>query len=95
MTVMTPEAQAHFQELEKNKRRIYPARNISDLHPKATGAFASIPAGATGLASATELAAHRQFLKPITVEGWSNEGFEPDDPIKQRKAKEGGEAQPA
>lgn len=91
---MTPEAREHFHKLEENKRRIYPARNVMNLHPKQGNAVACIPAGQTGLASAAELAHHRAFLKPITVEGWTNEGFDPDDPIKQRKAnKEGGEAQ--
>ena len=91
---MKPEARKHFEELAKNKRRIYPVKNITDHHPGQGSVVCSIPAGRIGLASAVELLQFRGQIKPITVEGWSNEGFEPDDPIKRRKAtKQGGEAQ--
>ena len=91
---MTPDARKHYEEMAKNKRRIYPVKNISDQHPRKGVVVCSIPPGQTGLASAVEILQHRYHLKEITVDGWSNEGFEPDDPIKQRKANnKGGEAQ--
>ena len=89
---MTPEARAHFKKLEENKRRLYPAKNISDRHPKGGSVVASIQPGMCGLVSSVELAQHRVYLKEISVDDWDNEGFSEDDPIKKKKANKGGEA---
>ena len=98
---MTPEAKAHYAELQKNKRRIFPVKNVSDKHPNwsakqpANGVVVcSILPGKCGLVSAVDLLQERTFLKPITVEDWDNEGFDENDPIKKRKSNnKGGEAQ--
>lgn len=87
---MTPEARAHFKKLEENKRRLYPAKNISDAHPKGGSVVCSIQPGMCGLVSSVELAQHRVHLKAIEVDGWSNEGFEEGDPIKKQKTATGG-----
>ena len=91
---MTPEARAHFRKLEENKRRLFPARNISNMHPKAGHTCCEIPEGMTGLVSAIELSHHRAFLKPITVPDWDNDDYSEGDVIKKRKStNKGGEAQ--
>ncbi len=91
---MTPEARAHFKKLEENKRRIFPAKNIMDKHPRSANAVCEIQPGMTGLVSAVELAAERAFLKPITVPDWDNDDFSEGDAVTKRKStSKGGEAQ--
>jgi hypothetical protein len=91
---MTPEARAHFKKLEENKRRLFPAKNISDKHPAMGQTICEIQAGMTGLVSAVELSSERAFLKPITVPDWDNDDFSEGDAIKKRKStNKGGEAQ--
>ena len=91
---MTPEARAHFLKLQENKRRLFPAKNISDKHPTMGVTVCEIQPGMTGLVSAVELSAERQFLKPITVPDWDNDDFSEGDAIKKRKStNKGGEAQ--
>jgi hypothetical protein len=76
-----------YKQLEENRIRRVPVRNIMNLHPRGTkhSLVLGIKPGEVGLVSAAEYEHHRGQLALVTVPEWDNTNFNDGDPIKKKK----------
>jgi hypothetical protein len=76
----------YYEQLEANRARVIPVRNIMDLHPR-KNKFATvccIQPGEVGLVSAAEYEREKSKLAKVTVPEWDNTNFNDGDPIKKK-----------
>ena len=80
---MDKDRKAFQDDLEANRARVIPVRNINHRHPKRPQPVLGIAPGGVGLVSKAELVHYRYSLVEITVDGWDAKGFKDGDPIKR------------